>query len=162
MLLPQPTISGIDQRNGPNRRNWEWFKHLAPHSINWWERGPFYPCQHDGTCEDAQCRCFREKIVCEKTCACSLDCQRRFRGCDCARANLTCWNNVKCDCFRMSRECDPDLCETCEAAEVLAPANRYEDERMTKRCANVAIQRGLPKRVRVFPAMRSTSANEDS
>lgn len=109
-------------------------------------RRPFYPCSHEGSCEEAQCRCFKENIVCEKTCACPQSCRRRFRGCTCARGGKVCWQNQKCDCFVLNRECDVDLCGTCGAAEVLDPVNRYNEEVAAGKCTNVYIQRNLPKR----------------
>lgn len=46
----------------------------------------------------------------------------------------------------MNRECDPDLCDSCEAHVILDPVNRFDDEYLDRRCRNVAIQRGVPKR----------------
>ena len=128
------------------------------YSINFWltktetyllhKRRPFYPCSHEGSCEEAHCRCFREKIACEKTCACPSSCKRRFRGCTCARDSRVrvCWKNPKCECSILNRECDADLCGTCGAAEVLDPVNRYDEHGAKDKCANVYIQRNLPKR----------------
>lgn len=46
----------------------------------------------------------------------------------------------------MNRECDPDLCDSCEAHVILNPVNRYDDAYLPRRCRNVAIQRSVPKR----------------
>lgn len=56
-----------------------------------------------------------------------------------------CWENDKCDCYRLNRECDPDLCLTCGAHEVLDPINRYRHD-IEGKCTNVSIQRGRPRR----------------
>ncbi|KAL0255120.1 hypothetical protein SLS55_009649 [Diplodia seriata] len=44
------------------------------------------------------------------------------------------------------RECDPDLCASCGAAEVLDPINRYNDALFNGKCGNVNIQRNVPRR----------------
>ncbi|KAG9596119.1 SET domain-containing protein, partial [Aureobasidium melanogenum] len=128
-------------------------------SLNWWmneansvtwdhsQRGPFFPCSHPGSsCEDARCTCFEARVCCEKTCGCSKNCSRRFQGCSCARRTRCCAQDESCECFRMNRECDPDLCDSCEAYVILNPVNRSNDEYLDRRCRNVAIQRGVPKR----------------
>ncbi|KAI9706558.1 MAG: hypothetical protein M1836_003565 [Candelina mexicana] len=109
------------------------------------KRKPFLPCSHMGPCETAKCSCFEQKIHCEKICACSWACQRRFRGCRCAQTAKACWQNKKCDCYVLNRECDEDLCHTCGAVEVLDPVNRYNNEVAKVRCSNVYMQRGVPK-----------------
>ncbi|CAO2657552.1 Nn.00g036780.m01.CDS01 [Neocucurbitaria sp. VM-36] len=102
-----------------------WLQHSYTHM--WEKRKPFFPCSHEGSCERAQCRCFRENINCEKswkrTCALST-----------------------CLCFKFRRECDADLCGTCGATEILDPVNRYNEDVIEGRCCNVAIQRGVPRR----------------
>ncbi|KAF2270827.1 hypothetical protein CC78DRAFT_573183 [Lojkania enalia] len=112
-------------------------------------RRPFYPCNHDDSCEDAQCRCFREKILCEKSCGCAMTCERRFRGCDCAKkpgSKIPICRTNHCECFRLNRECDEDLCGRCGAREVLDPVNRYDDDLVRYSCCNVQVTRGIPKR----------------
>lgn len=106
----------------------------------------FYPCSHDGTCEEEQCSCFRLKIACEKTCACSQACKRRFRGCTCVTGQRVCWQNKNCDCFNLNRECDEDLCGTCGVADVLDPVNRYNEDVAKGKCSNCYLQRNVPKR----------------
>ncbi|KAF2476552.1 SET domain-containing protein, partial [Lindgomyces ingoldianus] len=117
------------------------------------ERRPFYPCSHDGSCKDALCRCFRERIPCEKICACPKSCKRRYRGCSCAKdpRNPVCWRGQdktrsKCECRRLNRECDADLCGSCGADEILDPHNRYNQEIGKDKCSNVAIQRNVPRK----------------
>ena len=128
----------------PRRGHSYWIQKSNTHLIH--DREPFYPCSHEGSCEEEQCRCFRMKITCEKSCACSADCERRFRGCQCAQKGKVCFQNAACDCYRLNRECDEDLCGTCGAVEVLDPINRYNKEIAKGKCANVHIQRNLPKR----------------
>lgn len=111
------------------------------------ERKPFYPCSHDGDCATAQCSCFEGKIHCEKTCACSKGCERQFPGCKCLQSAKACRQTAKCDCYRLGRECDPDLCIHCGAIEVLDPENRHHADLTHGRCSNVGIQHGVPKRL---------------
>lgn len=134
MFPPQQLKKGVNY----------WLAKSRTHLLH--ERAPFYPCSHEGSCEDAQCRCWREEITCEKTCACALSCSRRFQGCRCAQKSRSCWQNPNCDCFKLNRECDEDLCGTCGAAEVLDPVNRYNTEATARKCNNVSIQRNVPKR----------------
>lgn len=110
------------------------------------KREPFTPCNHSGPCIAGKCSCIDEQIACEKTCACPESCAQKFHGCRCAARGKPCRNNDKCDCWRLNRECDPDLCRSCGAHEVLDPTNRYNEDILSGRCANVYIQRGVPKR----------------
>jgi hypothetical protein len=123
-----------------------WNSSSVTHMLH--ERRPFYPCNHEGSCERAQCRCFRERIMCEKSCGCDSACKRRWPGCDCARNPRygTCSRNSSCGCRTLNRECDPKLCGSCGAAEVLDPVNRYNDEIKKGNCCNVHIQLNLPKK----------------
>lgn len=110
------------------------------------ERAPFFPCHHPGlSCSGAHCSCHTNKISCEKTCACSADCVRKFQGCNCQRKGKICFNNEHCACFNLGRECDPDLCGTCGVCNVLDPQHRGDDRVLLDRCRNVSIQRGIPK-----------------
>lgn len=52
----------------------------------------------------------------------------------------------KCLCTKFNRECDADLCGKCGATDILDPVNRYNEEVLKDRCANVGIQRGVPKK----------------
>ncbi|KAK0787682.1 hypothetical protein LTR75_012819 [Friedmanniomyces endolithicus] len=117
------------------------------------EREPFRPCNHPGTpCEDALCSCFTEKFTCEKTCACSLDCLRRFQGCTCRHdkprknQSMMCFEDERCFCFKLNRECDPDLCGTCGVGDVLNPLYRFDPVMQMGRCQHASIQRGVTKR----------------
>lgn len=103
---------------------------------------PFMPCSHPGPCEDAKCVCFLYKRTCEKTCHCDYDCDRRFPGCLCAKNSRSCFKDA-CICYANDRECDADLCGKCGATEVLLDRGANPPHG----CANVAIQRNIPKRL---------------
>ncbi|KAL2358772.1 hypothetical protein BJ546DRAFT_961064 [Cryomyces antarcticus] len=117
-----------------------------------WElhnRLPFYPCNHPGqSCEAAVCRCFEQQITCEKSCACPQTCSRRFKGCTCSThpTRRVCFQDARCDCFQLNRECDPDFCGSCGAKDLLDPMNRYNEGAVKGKCSNVEIQRGVPKK----------------
>lgn len=129
--------------------------------VNWWmneansvtwdhsKRGTFFPCHHPGeSCDTALCSCWEAKICCEKACNCSPDCGRRFRGCSCSsgKRRKLCAQDDSCECYKMNRECDPDLCGPCRVHTVLNPVNRYNEATRKGGCGNAAIQLGLPKR----------------
>ncbi|KAF2103079.1 SET domain-containing protein, partial [Rhizodiscina lignyota] len=113
------------------------------------QRKIFRPCDHEGPCEAAQCSCYKEGVQCEKTCACSARCRRRYRGCKCAQKGKPCSTKTKCPCKELNRECDPDLCSTCGAIDVLDPVNRYDDDVVNGRCHNVFVQRNRPKHTKI-------------
>ncbi|KAF2131922.1 hypothetical protein P153DRAFT_285701 [Dothidotthia symphoricarpi CBS 119687] len=120
---------------------------LQDSKTQWEERKPFFPCNHEGTCDDAQCRCYREGISCEKTCKCSSSCHRRFPGCTClSTPGKRACDSEKCLCLKSHRECDADLCSACGATEILDPVNRYDESILSDRCFNVSIQRGVPRK----------------
>lgn len=136
-----------NNRNGRPipRRGWQyWQKNSVTHIHE--ERNPFRPCSHEGSCQDAACPCYKANITCEKSCQCANSCERRFRGCNCAQGNQVCWMSERCDCYQLNRECDPDLCGSCGACEVLDPVNRYNEKITHRKCSNVYMQRGIPKR----------------
>ncbi|KAI9767146.1 MAG: hypothetical protein M1840_005935 [Geoglossum simile] len=110
------------------------------------ERTNFEPCNHVGSCNERRCDCVESEVVCEKTCRCPPDCPRRWRGCSCSKNGAKVCSSDKCECFKMNRECDPDLCGTCGAIEILDPVNRYDNEVCLRKCANVALQRDRPRR----------------
>ena len=125
------------------------------------QREPFLPCNHPGVCsEESNCDCFLLGITCEKSCACSETCARRFQGCRCAQKGKSCRFNDKCDCWRLNRECDPDLCRSCGAHEVLDPVNRRNEAAISGKCTNVYIQRGVPKRTLLGPSKLMTAGKK--
>jgi hypothetical protein len=112
---------------------------------------PFYPCHHPGlTCTQAECSCFIDKRPCEKSCECSDDCARKFKGCSCSvtakrSGTFVCWRDDKCACYTLGRECDADLCGSCGVCDVLDPVHRRADGDSKKRCCNASLQKGVPK-----------------
>ncbi|KAF1345558.1 hypothetical protein BDV97DRAFT_277803, partial [Delphinella strobiligena] len=132
--------------------------HKGKKTTEWWtansltwnhsERGPFYPCFHPGqSCDHAECLCFLEQVSCEKACACAANCDRRLRGCSCKRGGKKrCLDDDKCECFKLNRECDPDLCGTCGVDLVLNGEDQDEDRVAESCCRNAGIQLGRPKR----------------
>ncbi|KAH0560042.1 hypothetical protein GP486_003436 [Trichoglossum hirsutum] len=111
------------------------------------ERTNFRPCNHEWPCaKGSRCDCVENEVVCEKTCRCPPECPRRWRGCSCLKGGAKVCSTQSCECYKMNRECDPDLCGSCGAIEVLDPVNRYDDEICYRKCTNVALQRDRPKR----------------
>lgn len=143
-LGPEIT-SRLKPPEGAFRTDW-WQNNYS--TLKWNKRKPFYPCKHPGSrCDQAQCRCYRETITCEKTCECSSTCNRRFPGCSCLHApGKICADKNKCLCVKFERECDADLCGHCGATDVLDPVNRYNEDVLQPNCSNVAIQRGVPRK----------------
>ena len=115
-------------------------------SANASERGVFYPCNHQGSCEDEQCLCFESGVHCEKSCLCDGDCERRFPGCKCKKSDGVCSSSERCFCVEWNRECDPDLCGKCGSAKVLDPMNDNRPYITRGRCSNVSMQRRRRKR----------------
>ncbi|KAI7670767.1 SET domain-containing protein [Hortaea werneckii] len=144
--LPSNGIEPLSRKDPRHAPYWEkGFKHKAD------ERGPFYPCHHPRqTCEGAECSCFENMVPCEKTCSCSAECARRFKGCSCSTERLKkgqrlmCYEDERCVCYSLGRECDPDLCGSCGVLEVLDPVNRECEDPMQGRCRNACIQFGRP------------------
>ena len=110
------------------------------------ERPPFVPCSHTGPCHSSSdgCECAKDRIACEWSCGCDMSCKRRFKGCSCSSSNnKVCFNDSRCECWALNRECDPWLCGSCGVAEVLDSTNKYNERVHQGRCKNCRIQLGL-------------------
>lgn len=55
-----------------------------------------------------------------------------------------CFKDQRCECWKLNRECDPDLCRKCGVFEVLDSSNKYKEEIRIGRCRNNRIQLGIP------------------
>ncbi|RDL31117.1 uncharacterized protein BP5553_09906 [Venustampulla echinocandica] len=108
-------------------------------------RGQANPCAHPGPCT-SKCPCVVADILCESMCSCPDDCPRRFTGCSCASSSGKSCISDTCICIQMNRECGPE-CSTCGAVPRLDPIVRYDDDLFATGCQNVAIQRGVGKRL---------------
>ncbi|XP_077410129.1 histone-lysine N-methyltransferase EZH2 [Vanacampus margaritifer] len=100
----------------------------------------YQPCDHPRQPCDSSCPCVTAQNFCEKFCQCSSECQNRFPGCRC---KAQC-NTKQCPCYLAVRECDPDLCLTCGAAE--------HWDRKNVSCKNCSIQRGAKKHLLLAPS----------
>lgn len=152
---PVKSGAGAVSTNATSTKNKKAMKYWD--SIGFAEVGewpPFYPCHHPGQpCANVACSCFVHKRPCEKTCSCEDHCARKFQGCACASfkqrkpGDHVCWRDNKCACYKLGRECDPDLCGTCGVCEVLDPVHRHDHDAIDpmKMCLNASIQKAVPK-----------------
>uniref|UniRef100_A0A8B9JN58 [histone H3]-lysine(27) N-trimethyltransferase n=1 Tax=Astyanax mexicanus TaxID=7994 RepID=A0A8B9JN58_ASTMX len=100
----------------------------------------YQPCDHPRQPCDSSCPCVTAQNFCEKFCQCSSECQNRFPGCRC---KAQC-NTKQCPCYLAVRECDPDLCLTCGAAD------HWDSKNVS--CKNCSIQRGAKKHLLLAPS----------
>ncbi|KAF8952910.1 hypothetical protein BDZ97DRAFT_1680444 [Flammula alnicola] len=80
------------------------------------------PCYHLGACNQfSDCACYHNRQRCQRSCRCSkkCKCEIRYKGCRCGhRGNKStpcCVDLRSCECRRLNRECDPELCRGCDA-----------------------------------------------
>jgi hypothetical protein len=90
-----------------NNYNLAWLKRVEDAEIH----PMFIPCDHDGACSEENCSCIRNAFFCTKHCVWGLKGRNFFRGCACKGRCTT----GSCSCFAAKRECDPDLCKSCDA-----------------------------------------------
>ncbi|KAJ7168202.1 hypothetical protein C8R43DRAFT_141989 [Mycena crocata] len=99
------------------------------------------PCMHPGACAEMKCNCFKKKIYCARNCRCPSSCPNRFKGCNktCSEAK-TCKKGERCACRLAGRECDPELCTSCDARDAHV---HYPEESppFRTRCHNMELQR---------------------
>lgn len=108
-------------------------------------------CTCDTKCgASSGCPCFSNNryapFICSKFCECSIECSRKFLGCNCQFGQC---NSAKCICYANSRECDPDLCFSCCAVRSVQLDSRSVHNSTSNTiilCKNVKIQRNLKKR----------------
>ncbi|KAG5513466.1 hypothetical protein PMAC_000897 [Pneumocystis sp. 'macacae'] len=107
------------------------------------KRAELKPCDHLGFC-DENCLCVQNRVFCEKFCLCPNNCPRRWLGCVCKANKCSTW---ACECVKWKRECDPDICISCDSAEALDPINRHNPDVLALTCQNVPLQQGISCRV---------------
>ena len=141
---------------------------LILHGTTYWQdnsetwraehRPPFIPCDHSGPCSElSDCSCYKNAVTCEKSCMCASVCTRRLRGCKCDGG--FCGDKRYCECARLNRECDPDLCRKCGVRESLNPVNRQTMTAQSVQCRNSAIQLGAPCRTLLGDSKMLANAN---
>ncbi len=73
----------------------------------------------------------------------------KFTGCNCSKGDSPCsQESLTCPCTLLNRECDPDLCHDCGAAETVNPFV-HDQSCLASSCCNTDIQRGVRKRLLV-------------
>ncbi|EJD47311.1 SET domain-containing protein [Auricularia subglabra TFB-10046 SS5] len=73
-------------------------------------------CSHTGPCNlGVDCACAKFSHYCQTACSCSRECERRYPGCNCHTISslAVCHDPESCLCLRLSRECEPGVCQGC-------------------------------------------------
>ncbi|CAI5731558.1 unnamed protein product [Peronospora destructor] len=109
------------------------------------ENHEYKPCMHEGLCDSTGCSCMKRDHMCEKACACARDCPNRFEGCACTPGE--CCTSL-CQCYAALRECDPDVCLSCGASEMVV-AMALNTITKAKTCDNMNVIRGNHKRLSI-------------
>ncbi|KAF2771018.1 SET domain-containing protein, partial [Teratosphaeria nubilosa] len=145
---PVETSEATTGSASPKKRDLGYWQKVVHDHV---EQDVFTPCHHPGlACDQAECSCYDRRLPCEKTCSCSSECARKFPGCNCKRGGKkVCFEDERCLCSQLGRECDPDLCGSCGVVDVVDPMNRYNEEVCKGKCKNAGIQRGVPKRTMI-------------
>ncbi len=131
------TIDEKDEKSGSRSPRKRTRRHIyRPSTIRSYV---YQPCNHEGSCVEANCECVSKGRFCEKYCCCCSSifggtCAGAFKGCKCR----TKCSNKKCPCFAADRECDPDICRSCGACA-------QPEEGRT--CENMNLQLGLQRRL---------------
>jgi hypothetical protein len=139
------TLSWYDRRKKMLLGDWQ--DHTVTHEHQ--RREIIEPCSHNGPCAPRICSCVDAGILCEKWCNCTAEtCAYKFTGCACHSLGMTCQSKQKerpCICIQLNRECDPELCLSCGAAERADPQNAEEQWLHATGCQNCDLQRGVTK-----------------
>ncbi|TFK32709.1 hypothetical protein BDQ12DRAFT_478786 [Crucibulum laeve] len=116
---------------------------------------PADPCHHIGPCNRRNdCPCYEAKQHCNRNCRCDLKCHIRWKGCECGSTRTTskskrlCNDDDNCVCHAAGRECDPELCISCDARG----SSSKKDKEQPGHCHNNRIQKGNFDPITISPA----------
>lgn len=128
--------------------------HRTQHQFERQQPRSFVPCDHDGECNPETCPCAGDMSYCEKFCACAASCLNRYTGCKCKGCKC---RTRACPCYAAHRECDPDLCGSCEAHipnELVDGAYNEEGKSGKKHriCQNIGLQTKKTKHILLGPS----------
>lgn len=102
----------------------------------------------DGCSIENNCACLTGELnetnevinrkCCEKYCSCNINCDYRFLGCNCQYGRCM---TKSCVCFANNRECDPDVCRSCCAAQAIKDKGiSLATNKHSALCHNVRVQ----------------------
>jgi histone-lysine N-methyltransferase EZH2 len=104
----------------------------------------YTPCDHHGKPCTQDCSCVANGTFCQKFCICGPDCSNQFSGCRCKGVCDT----RSCPCVAALRECDPDVCSSCGAADIALGRKSAA----ACSCRNISLQRGFQKHLVLAPS----------